>query len=281
MFEQIKFCKRLSACLEDLSSKGISAKKLSAEIHVDNRSISSYKHGQNLPPIPTLVSLAEKFGVSVDYLLGLVDEPAADADIRAICEKTRLSSAALANLEKTFEDDQGIEIPYYLFELNDAYEALFSSRNVANAILENNILTELINKISTYFAFCIFENAMKSFDKNALLSIAAGWSEDITHSKRQYAREVAGELFESLIDGAAKQFADQNGLNSEDTWFKYISNSKMLNDIQNVVRQAEDEGDGVDLKKLLRVFATQDFINNRKGHATWPTYKNGETKPGN
>lgn len=61
--------------VELLQSKDVSAYKLSKESGIDEASISRWKKGAELPSVDNLIKLAAYFGCSVDYLLGISDDP--------------------------------------------------------------------------------------------------------------------------------------------------------------------------------------------------------------
>lgn len=61
-----------------LQSKNITAYKLSQETGITQGMISYWKKGDRLPSAECLVVLADYFGVSVDYLLGNIDNPSPD-----------------------------------------------------------------------------------------------------------------------------------------------------------------------------------------------------------
>lgn len=48
---------------------------LSKEININDRTIRSYESGEMQPTAPTIIRIAKYFEVSVDYLLGLTDNP--------------------------------------------------------------------------------------------------------------------------------------------------------------------------------------------------------------
>jgi len=55
--------------------KGISQLKLAMELNTNQNTISRYETGDREPGINELISLADYFNVSVDYLLGRTDNP--------------------------------------------------------------------------------------------------------------------------------------------------------------------------------------------------------------
>ncbi len=56
-------------------SKDISQVKLAMELHTTQNTISRYETGEREPGIAELIQLADFFGVSIDYLLELTDNP--------------------------------------------------------------------------------------------------------------------------------------------------------------------------------------------------------------
>lgn len=53
------------------------------------------KNAIKSPSADIVYTLADYFGVSSDYLLGLSDAPTTDADLKAVCDYTGLSVAAI------------------------------------------------------------------------------------------------------------------------------------------------------------------------------------------
>ena len=53
----------------------IKQKTLAKELHITEAMLSNYLTGRNDMPVEVLVRLAQRFGVSMDYLVGLCDEP--------------------------------------------------------------------------------------------------------------------------------------------------------------------------------------------------------------
>lgn len=54
--------------------RGISRKTLSELCGLTHDAVRRYERRQAVPTMPVLVSLAEYFGVSIDYLVGRTDE---------------------------------------------------------------------------------------------------------------------------------------------------------------------------------------------------------------
>ena len=56
-------------------SRGWSMDDLAAQLEITKSSISGYEQNDRLPPPEKMVSIAQIFNVSVDYLLGQTDDP--------------------------------------------------------------------------------------------------------------------------------------------------------------------------------------------------------------
>ncbi|MBR2868702.1 MAG: helix-turn-helix transcriptional regulator [Clostridia bacterium] len=63
---------RLKAIRED---RDITQKTLSGYLNIRQNTYSQYENGQRQLPIDVLIKLAEYFGTSTDYILGLTDIP--------------------------------------------------------------------------------------------------------------------------------------------------------------------------------------------------------------
>ena len=55
--------------------RGLTQTQVAAVLHVSQNTYSQYEIGTSRYPLDVVVQLAEDYGVSVDYLVGLTDEP--------------------------------------------------------------------------------------------------------------------------------------------------------------------------------------------------------------
>ena len=56
-------------------SNGINQKVLAAALNITSQAISNYEYGKREPRISDLISIADYFQVSIDYLVGRTDTP--------------------------------------------------------------------------------------------------------------------------------------------------------------------------------------------------------------
>lgn len=45
------------------------------DLQLGKKTLYNYEHGERVPPLEVAISLADYFGVSLDYLVGRVDDP--------------------------------------------------------------------------------------------------------------------------------------------------------------------------------------------------------------
>lgn len=104
------FATRLRELME---TPDISQAKVAEHVGVTRQAISSYSLGTSVPDIDKLVSIAEFFDVSTEYLLGRTEVKKVDATKQAAAEYLDLSEEAIdaikllrfGNMEQNFVDD--------------------------------------------------------------------------------------------------------------------------------------------------------------------------------
>ena len=74
------------------NQKGISQQKLAAEIGISQQSINKYENHDIEPDISTLISLANYFETTVDFLIGRTDGDKIDSDTQKLLNANRLLS---------------------------------------------------------------------------------------------------------------------------------------------------------------------------------------------
>lgn len=75
-------------------------------IRTTPQSLSLYEMGKRIINIDLLVRIARFFNVSADYLLGLSNSKAVEADIKLACECTGLSETAITSIKSLNESER-------------------------------------------------------------------------------------------------------------------------------------------------------------------------------
>lgn len=85
---------------ELIAQKGTTITALAKVLGISRQAVSQYADGTGQPNVDKLAMIADYFGVSADYLLGLSDIPTRNETIRGIHEKTGLWESAISALIK-------------------------------------------------------------------------------------------------------------------------------------------------------------------------------------
>lgn len=127
------------------------------KLGMSRATVGFYSSGKRIPDALGIRTIAEKCGVSADWLLGLSNTKALKGDLRQVCNYTGLSQEAVE----------------YLCKLH------------ANDGLKNEVAFELINQIiksSSMFRDCVWRAALARIQGNRLLDEA----ENGAHQRNEY-----------------------------------------------------------------------------------------------
>lgn len=114
---QGKYNSPFATNLRDLiAKKGTTITALSKVLGISRQAVSQYADGTGQPNVDKLTMIADYFGVSTDYLVGLSDVPTRNETIRGIHEKTGLWESAVSTLmvENHVEDYMMVDFISYL-----------------------------------------------------------------------------------------------------------------------------------------------------------------------
>lgn len=79
--------------LKELREKfGLSQIELGNRLGVTQQSVFAWEHGKTSPQIQTAITLAQMYGVSLDYLLGLSDDPKIEKEPAVSDDELRAST---------------------------------------------------------------------------------------------------------------------------------------------------------------------------------------------
>lgn len=84
----------------------LTQEQLGTLLHTDKKQVSRWESGGSVPPAETLVELSRILSVSVDYLLGLSDEPT----IRVRIDNLSMEEIAVISAMRSDNDNEAIKI---------------------------------------------------------------------------------------------------------------------------------------------------------------------------
>ncbi|MBQ9733758.1 MAG: helix-turn-helix transcriptional regulator [Clostridia bacterium] len=92
-----------------MAETNITQEELCNVLNVKSRqSVTGYTDGSTIPTIDKIVALADYFGVSADYLLGLAEEKTRNTELRSVCEFTGLSERAINVIKSLKPQREGV-----------------------------------------------------------------------------------------------------------------------------------------------------------------------------
>ena len=80
------------------------------DLFLKDQTLEKYEKGETLPNIEKAVEIAQYYGVSTDYLLGLTDVKTTNTDIKAACEYTGLNEEFEKAVDEMIEESKNKEI---------------------------------------------------------------------------------------------------------------------------------------------------------------------------
>lgn len=119
MDKQEKYNSPFAANLRELiAQKSTTITALAKTLGISRQAVSQYADGTGQPNVDKLYMIAEYFGVSADYLLGLSEVPTRNETIQGVHDFTGLSQEAIANLhtEKYCSNSNILDFVSFLLE---------------------------------------------------------------------------------------------------------------------------------------------------------------------
>lgn len=176
-----KVSKRIVSLREE---KGETQQELADAIGITRQSLSRYEIAARTINIEVLGTLAQHFGVSADYLLGLSDVRSMEQDMQAACEMTGLSEETITKLKADTPAAWAVDVLMcsYVSTQDDSFAKEKAppldliSQYIFSAFVSEDIATELVqlelNKkadISKEEATKIAKNMLDYFTEKELL----------------------------------------------------------------------------------------------------------------
>ena len=80
------------------------------KLGISRPTVGLYESGARIPDAEILRDIAEKCGVSADYLIGLAEDPTNDAELSAVLDYTGLSTEAVSALRRIKEQGEDRQV---------------------------------------------------------------------------------------------------------------------------------------------------------------------------
>ena len=139
---------------QEIERKGISKKDFSVVIGASDVMVSYWCNGKRVPLLQQFVDMAEYFGVTVDYMVGLSDVP---HRAPTLADDLGLSDYAMANLRSIASESDRRELLNRLLEfsgLSSVLANLVHARQLRNKTAGNietvDLPEELVAEVSKY-----------------------------------------------------------------------------------------------------------------------------------
>ena len=157
--------------------------QLAAAIGVTRQTVSNYMTGQSSPDWETLAKIAQFFNVSTDYLVGLHNNPAPNADVRAACDYTGLSEYAVLTLCDINNDTQKMK------RICDS--AIFDRK--LNPELAKECISSFLADQESYSFFACLAN-LRECGENAEKTVSTIQAGDYDHTPQQQRKALEKAL---------------------------------------------------------------------------------------
>lgn len=131
---------RIKTMLETQSKSQL---ELCKEIDMSPTTLNSIITGdRENPRIETIVFIAKGLNTSVDYLLGITDEPSTNINLQSISKEYGITSKALNNIKKITRDSKGRRFSEHIHR-----------SQAIKVLLESSLLQKLIDNFSDYLNY--------------------------------------------------------------------------------------------------------------------------------
>lgn len=121
-----------------ITQKGTTITALAKVLGISRQAVSQYADGTGQPNVDKLAMIADYFGVSADYLLGLSDVPTRNETIRGIHEKTGLwQESIIALMVDSDSGDDGISDFISYLIVNKQVSSLIKAIKQKNEYFDN------------------------------------------------------------------------------------------------------------------------------------------------
>lgn len=197
---------------DSLLKQGKTQTDLCNEIGMKTSTLNAIITGERKNPrIETIVPIAKGLNTSLDYLLGLSDEPSLNVELKAISKEYGISVKAMENIKKMNVPMN--EIIGYPFrgtpqETIQEYEKSVAERNKHRFIALNELLEskEVLNFFEILYDFFHY---YKSIEDGAMVIPFSGDTEELICNLR------VGDLFDNALPGGSYAIYDNDNIYDE------------------------------------------------------------------
>lgn len=200
-------------------------KDLAAHLGVTDNTISYFVSGKRTPNIEQIIKIAQYFGVSTDYILGVSDAETNDKDVQFICDYTGLSESSikiLNNFKESIKFDflnhlirnlpflAGVE--YYKDSLKEERKYIDDSTDKIDKFISRH--RNLPSDISSHFIEDL-RGYLKSIDEInfnhfKIIEEFKDCLNDFTSGNRKALDKKRSEIREAILKLEVKEYADNN-----------------------------------------------------------------------
>lgn len=167
---KLPFATRLRNLLDE---RGTTITALSKVLGISRQAVSQYADGTGQPNVDKLRMIADYFGVSTDYLVGLSDIPTRNETIRGIHEKTGLWEDAISSL------------------MVDHYVSDSETTDFVSFLITNGQISDLVKAIKR-------KNEFSEAPQTASIDIGGGYHET---DMQALFKMIVSDLFFEIIAG--------------------------------------------------------------------------------
>lgn len=128
---------------DEMNKKGLSNSDLCKKANIPPNTLSQFLSGQvENPKAHNLIKLSKGLNVSIDYLLGLQDDPTTNVDLQTISNEYGISSKAMENIKN-------------IYKFKDEYVegVCVDLMNNTNIFLESEMFKDFIYSWESYFEY--------------------------------------------------------------------------------------------------------------------------------
>jgi transcriptional regulator with XRE-family HTH domain len=215
-FDTNIFCERAIALFGDSGQM-----ELAEKIGISQGVISAIKNKKvKAPGADTIYRLSKCFGVSSDYLLGLSDAPTTDADLRAVCEYTGLSQAAIEYIREIKEIKDKHQEGFG--ELCDTLSQILENNNfwmiyemIREATEQGDLLLPHAESLLDIGEKALNGDELTSYDKILFSAASRGLAPMYKYEISEYASQLFSEItrYKDRIEKFVKDMHTEDGEN--------------------------------------------------------------------